>query len=82
MSMERERCERRPDPRVKQNRSNVSTHLSIPGHVDGIFAPAKTTNCIDDVVLATKYFNDKRIINSSKNLNQTHANTNAHNLTL
>ena len=30
--------------------------------------PQKTTNCIDDVVLATKYFNDKRIINSSKNL--------------
>ena len=45
-----------------------SSDLSIPGHVNGIFAPAKTTNCIDDVVLATKYFNDKRIINPSKNL--------------
>ena len=55
------------DPGVKQNRSNVSSHLSIPGHVDGIFVPATTTNCIEDVVLATKYFNDERIINPSKN---------------
>lgn len=57
-----------PAGETKPVQCQHSSDLSIPGHVNGIFAPAKTTNCIDDVVLATKYFNDKRVINPSKNL--------------
>lgn len=43
------------DPGWK-NRSNVSSHLSIPGHVNGIFALATTTNCQDNVVFSNKIF--------------------------